>query len=420
MRAADTDPADGGFDAVNGVDPAQPAARWSPALLALSLLGAGALCALPLLRVAPNRLVSGEPVFFAALLQGPGSLQSYLMAGSLAAFMAALLLAAFLKPHRAVLWAVVAVACGLVNALVGLAGWQATLVAQTAAAFGRTSLGSAFWAVLLLLGLVAADGLQRLRAGSAARLAVVLTLLLPVGFMLAAGWCDELSIMKEYANRADVFGGVVARHLQIVLLALLFTLCIGLPLGWAAGKKSRFAGPLFPLLNIIQTIPSIALFGLLMAPLALLAARWPALARAGISGVGLAPAVIALTLYGLLPVVRATVAGLEQVPASVVNAATGLGMTRAQIFGRVELPLALPVVLGGVRTATIQAVGLAAVTALIGAGGLGAIMFEGLFSSAQDLVLLGVLPIIALGALADAAFKGLIRLTRVSGSGVQP
>jgi osmoprotectant transport system permease protein len=92
-------------------------------------------------------------------------------------------------------------------------------------------------------------------------------------------------------------------------------------------------------------------------------------------------------------------------------------MTRFQIFGRVEFPLALPVVLGGVRTAIIQAVGLAAVTALIGAGGLGAIMFEGLFSSAQDLVLLGVVPIVALGVLADVAFKVLISLTSVTGSG---
>ncbi|UUZ71562.1 ABC transporter permease [Polaromonas sp. P1(28)-8] len=182
--------------------------------------------------------------------------------------------------------------------------------------------------------------------GSAQRFAVVAAVVSPVGFMLSAGWCDDLSIMKEYANRSDIFVGVVVRHIQIVMMAVAFTLCIGLPLGWLAGQKNRIAGALFPLLNIIQTIPSIALFGLLMAPLALLAAAWPALARAGISGVGLAPAVIALTLYGLLPVVRATVAGLEAVPSGVIDAATGMGMTRFQIFGRIEFPLALPVVLG--------------------------------------------------------------------------
>ncbi|WP_245660954.1 ABC transporter permease [Polaromonas jejuensis] len=388
-----------------GAASAPPPARWSAALLALSLMGACVLFGLPFLRVAPNRLVSGESVSFAAallVLPGPGWL--------LVAFMATLLLAAFFKPGPTLLWSVVMVSCVLVNGLIWLAARYASFVAETGSPLARTSLGGAFWAALLLLGLIAADGVQRLRAGGAQRFAVVAAALGPVGFMLAAGWCDELSIMKEYANRSDIFMGVVVRHIQIVMLAAAFTLCLGLPLGWAACQKTRIAGALFPLLNIIQTIPSIALFGLLMAPLALLAAAWPVLARAGISGVGLAPAVIALTLYGLLPVVRGTVAGLEQVPSSVIDAATGMGMTRLQIFGRVEFPLALPVVLGGVRTAIIQAVGLAAVTALIGAGGLGAIMFEGLFSSAQDLVLLGVVPIIVLGALADAAFKALISL----------
>ncbi|WP_332776180.1 ABC transporter permease [Polaromonas sp.] len=375
----------------------------------MSFMGACVLYGLPFLRVAPNRLVSGESVSFIAVLQGPGWL--------LVALMATLLLAAFFKPGRALLWSVVIVSCVLVSGLIWLAGSYASFVAETESPLARTSLGGAFWAVLLLLGLIAADGVQRLRAGNAQRFAVVVAVVGPVGFMLSAGWCDDLSIMKEYANRSDIFMGVVVRHIQIVMVAAAFTLCIGLPLGWLACQKTRIAGALFPLLNIIQTIPSIALFGLLMAPLALLAAALPALARAGISGVGLAPAVIALTLYGLLPVVRGTVAGLEQVPSGVIDAATGMGMTRLQIFGRIELPLALPVVLGGVRTAIIQAVGLAAVTALIGAGGLGAIMFEGLFSSAQDLVLLGVVPIIALGVLADAVFKALISLASFTGSG---
>ncbi len=382
----------------------------------MSFMGACVLYGLPFLRVTPNRLVSGEPVSLMAVLQvlqGPGWL--------LVVFMASLLLAAFLKPGRVLLWSVVMVSCVLVSGMIWLAGRYASFVAGAESPLARTSLGGAFWAVLLLLGLIAADGVQRLRAGSAQRFAVVAAVLSPVCFMLSAGWCDDLSIMKEYANRSDIFVGIVVRHIQIVMMAVAFTLCIGLPLGWLACQKNRIAGTLFPLLNIIQTIPSIALFGLLMAPLALLAAAWPALARSGISGVGLAPAVIALTLYGLLPVVRGTVAGLEQVSSSVIEAATGMGMTRLQIFGRIELPLALPVVLGGVRTAIIQAVGLAAVTALIGAGGLGAIMFEGLFSSAQDLVLLGVVPIIALGVLADVAFKVLISLTSVTGSrsGVQ-
>jgi osmoprotectant transport system permease protein len=131
-----------------------------------------------------------------------------------------------------------------------------------------------------------------------------------------------------------------------------------------------------------------------------------------VNGIGLAPAVVALTLYSLLPVVRGTQAGLAQVPTSVLDAARGMGMQTAQILWWVQLPLAAPVILAGVRTAAIQTVGLAAVAALIGAGGLGAIMFDGLFGSAQDLVLLGVLPIVGLALLLDLGFKGLAEWLR--------
>ena len=384
-------------------------ARWNPVLAVLSVVAAAALAWLPFVKVAPNRLMSGEPVSFMSALQGPAWLLPVLITMVFAA--------SFIKPNRALLWLVALASMALVAGLVWLAGRHASFVAMSSSPISRTSLGGAFWAASLLLGLMAADALQRLQVSKLARTGLLLAALLPIYALLAAGCIDDLSIMKEYANRADTFTQAIARHLQIVLIALLPTLCIGLPLGWLARRHARVGASLFPVLNVIQTIPSIALFGLLMAPLALLAAAMPALARAGISGVGLAPGVIALTLYGLLPVVRGTLAGLEQVPSNVRDAALGMGMAPAQIFWRVDVPLAAPVVLAGIRTATIQMVGLTAVTALIGAGGLGAIMFEGLFSSAQDLVLLGVVPIVVLGVLVDAAFTAVIVL--VSRKGLQ-
>lgn len=372
----------------------------------------GVLYALPFLNTAPNRLVSGLPIYFFQLLQGP--------AWTLALLLMLLLVLAFVRPARASLWAGLVASSLLLPGLVWLAASHAALIAPTQSAIARTALGGGSWLSLMLAGLMAADALQRLHAGRAVRLLVLTSVVLPICLMLGAGWCDELSIMKEYTNRSDGFLQMVLRHLQIVGVALLITLAIGLPLGWAAFRYRQAGASLFPVLNIIQTIPSIALFGLLMAPLALLAASWPALGRAGISGVGLAPGVIALVLYSLLPIVRGTLTGLEQVPSSVVEAATGLGMSRKLVFWQVEVPLALPVVLAGVRTATIQAVGLAAVTALIGAGGLGAIMFEGLFANAQDLVLLGVLPIVLMGVLADRIFKVLIKLGSVPSRGGEP
>jgi osmoprotectant transport system permease protein len=363
-----------------------PGPRWSAAQAMLCAMVALALAGLPFLRVAPNRLVSGEAVYFASVLR-----DGWWM---LAVPCMILVVLSFSKAHRAGLWLTVVSAGSLLVGLAALAAAHASFVAQAGAPLTRTSLGGGFWLVCVLLGLVMADALQRFRAGSAARVCCAVAVAALLFILLASGWGDDLSIMKEYANRSDVFAQVIARHLQIVALALALTLLLGLPLGWAAWRFARVGRALFPLLNIIQTIPSLALFGLLMAPLAWLAATWPAGGRAGISGIGLVPGVLALVLYSLLPVARSTLAGLAQVPTSVVQAANGLGLTRVQVFCWVNVPLALPVVLGGVRTATIQAIGLAAVTALIGAGGLGSIMFEGLFSSAQDLVLLGVLPII--------------------------
>ena len=121
----------------------------------------------------------------------------------------------------------------------------------------------------------------------------------------------------------------------------------------------------------------------------------------------MAPAVLALLLYSLLPVVRSTAAGLEQVPRPVIDAALGMGLSARQIFWKVELPLALPVFLAGLRVATVQTIGMAVVAALIGAGGFGAIMFQGLLGGALDLVLLGVVPVVAMAVLADALLKAL-------------
>ena len=201
------------------------------------------------------------------------------------------------------------------------------------------------------------------------------------------------------------------RHLLLVGATLLPTLLIGVPLGVLASRRPKMQPALLSALNLLQTVPSIALFALLMVPLAALASRWPVLAHWGISGIGVAPAVMALTLYSLLPTVRSTMAGLDQIAPGVLEAARGMGMTRRQLFWQVEVPLAWPVWLAGLRVTTVQALGLAMVSALIGAGGFGAVMFQGLLSSAVDLVLLGVVPVVALAVVADALFKVLAQWT---------
>lgn len=386
--------------------------RWrlhtNPVSLVLSLAAVAAVLGMPFLRVAANRLVSGEPVFLGAMLHGPA--RAWVMV--LLALLVLMVLLSLVQPSKPVLWLQTAMALALLGGALVLAGMHASQIAPTLPPFARTSLGGAWWALVALMSLTAQHAVQRLQLAGMARTSLLLALGIAIGGLLLSGGCNDLSIMKELANQSDILWAATARHLLIVWLALIPTLLIGVPLGWWAYRTQAARQALFAVLNVIQTIPSIALFGLLMAPLALLAAQFPALAQAGMSGVGLLPGVIALTLYALLPVARGALAGLEHVPSAVRHAALGMGMSHAQVFTQVELPLALPVLLTGVRTAAVQAVGLASVTALIGAGGLGAIMFEGLFSGAQDLVLLGVIPIVLLAALTDAFFKLLVRLAQ--------
>jgi osmoprotectant transport system permease protein len=377
---------------------ATPPQRGNPVLALCLALALVAAWALPFVRVAPNRLLSGEPVFLADVLP----MQGAWVAGALLLTLAI----ATMQAHRRFTHALVVAAMAM--ALAGMwiaAGAHAHAVAHTESSLVRTALGAGFWTLAGLAWLAALDAVARLHLGTLARLAVLTAASLPLLAVLGMG--QHLSIAQEYANRSDVFGTAVVRHLQIVWLAILPAVGLGVPLAWAMARTPWLRQALFPVLNVIQTVPSIALFGLLMTPLAWAAAHAPVLARMGISGVGLAPAVLALLLYALLPIVRSTLAGLEQVPAAATTSARAMGMAPWQVLWQVELPLALPVLLVGIRTAVVQTTGLAAVTALVGAGGLGSIMFDGLFSAANELVVLGVVPIVLMAVLADASFKAL-------------
>jgi osmoprotectant transport system permease protein len=365
--------------------------------LVLVACASAAAWGLAFVTVAPNRLLSGTPI---SLAQVSDPLRDLLLLPA-----AVLLLGVFLPQRRRTHAAVAIAATLLLFGLAWLAGAYAARVAETASATTRVALGGGSWLLALIAWFAAVDAIERLRFPPAAAVAAHLAVVLPVVGLLFAGALDQLSILKEYATRRDVFYAAFGRHVEIVAAALLPTLIIGIPLGIALFRRAKWQAPIFGVLNVIQTVPSIALFGLLMVPLAVFATTLPALRGLGISGIGMAPAVIALVLYSLLHVVRSTVAGLAQVPRPVTEAATAMGLTRGQLFRKVELPVALPVFLSGVRIATVQAIGLAVVAALIGAGGLGALVFQGLASGALDLVLLGVIPVVALAVAADAIFR---------------
>ena len=179
-------------------------------------------------------------------------------------------------------------------------------------------------------------------------------------------------------------------HLWMVAASTLLAVLIGIPLGILITRKPGWDKPVLGGANIIQTVPSLALFGFLL-PVPWIGARSDRLA------------ILALTLYALLPLIRNTYAGINGVDRSVVEAGRGMGMTDRQLLFQVELPLALGVIIAGVRVATVISVGLATIAAAIGAGGLGEYIFRGLAMVNNQLILAGAIPAAVLALLADVS-----------------
>jgi osmoprotectant transport system permease protein len=188
-------------------------------------------------------------------------------------------------------------------------------------------------------------------------------------------------------NHSEVLE-LTLEHLWMVAISTLLAVLVGIPLGILITRLPALNKPVLGGANIIQTIPSLALFGFLL-PVPWIGARADRLA------------ILALTLYALLPLIRNTYAGIKGVDPSVVEAGRGMGMTDRQLLFQVELPLALGVIIAGVRVAAVISVGLATIAAAIGAGGLGEYIFRGLAMVNNQLILAGAIPAAGLALLAD-------------------
>jgi osmoprotectant transport system permease protein len=199
-------------------------------------------------------------------------------------------------------------------------------------------------------------------------------------------------------RRAEVLA-LTGEHLVLVAIATAAAIAAGVPLGVLLARRERLARPVLAAAGVVQTIPSLALFGFLI-PLPV------------IGGIGARSAIVALVVYALLPILRNTVVGLRQVDPAVLEAATGLGMTAGQRLRLVELPLAFPVILAGIRVATVVSVGTATIAAAIGAGGLGTLVFRGIATVDHRLLLAGALPAAVLALLAEALLGRVERSAR--------
>ena len=368
-------------------------AAAGPGLLFAAIGAAGLLR--PLVQFRPNRIVAGEGVWLGATPATTGA----------AAVIAVLLAAGGLAPPRA------RAALGLagLGLTVWLLGHEAARLMADAPPAARVSPAAGFWLLGFAFALMTTDALSRLGPGLAARWLLLAAGVAAVGGVLASGWLDPVSVMREYAARADLFHREALRHLWLAFGGLAIGLGVGLPLGVAIYEAPRLRQAVLGVLNVVQTIPSLALFGIMIPLLGWIAASVPGAARLGVAGIGVWPAVIALGLYSLLPVVSNTLTGLTGVAPAVREAALGLGMTRAQVRRQVLLPLTLPVLLAAVRIVLVQNIGLAVIAGLIGGGGFGTFVFQGLNQTAMDMVLLGALPTIALALVAGIALDLAVR-----------
>jgi osmoprotectant transport system permease protein len=287
--------------------------------------------------------------------------------------------------------------------LVVLTGLGAGELMQGRPAAVRAMVGAGFWIALASLAILLVEAGRNLGAG---RLSACLALALAaLAVSRRAGVFDALSLFVEFRARADLFEAATLQHLALSGTALLLALSVSFPLGWLAFRSRRIRSGVDAALNAIQVVPAVALFGFLVSLLSLGLAAWPALRGLGLAAIGPVPALIGVACYLALPLTRSITAGFLSPDPSVIEAARAMGMSTQRIAWEVRLPLGLPIFVGGLRVALVQSIGLMTLGGLVGAGGLGALVFEGMSQFASDLILLGSAPIVAIAILADVLLR---------------
>lgn len=361
---------------------------------------AGIASFLPFAAFRANRIVLGESTqIFAALPGWEAALLALVLIAGIA-------IALFKTPT---LWRLGTSLVVLALLFVAI-GNAATFLTPDGDRIARVSPGAGFWLLIFAFALLAADAIARLKLKPWARIGVLVAVAIFFAVLLASGTLNDLSILREYYNRGDTFWREAQTHLTLALGSLAAATVAGIPIGILCHRSHGWQAPVLNVLNAIQTIPSIALFGLLIAPLAWVAANIPGASAVGVSGIGAAPAMVALFAYSLLPVVANTVVGLDNVPPAANDAAKGMGMTDWQRLVTVEFPLAFPVILTGIRIVLVQNIGLATIAALIGGGGFGVFVFQGIGQTAMDLVLLGAVPTVALAFAAAVVLDAVVEM----------
>jgi len=207
-----------------------------------------------------------------------------------------------------------------------------------------------------------------------------------------------VKVIKFIQENADECWVLTFEHIWIVFFSVFLATIVAIPIGLYISRNDRIAKKAINAANIFMTIPSIALFGFML----------PILSIVG-QGLGKVPAVIALVLYSQLPIIRNTCVGIKNVPPELVDAGKGIGMNRWTRLKEVEIPLAIPVIIAGLRTATVMNIGIAAIAAYIGAGGLGVFIQQGIARVYDEMIIAGALLVALLAIFVDAGMALLER-----------
>lgn len=289
-------------------------------------------------------------------------------------------------------------------------GRVATEFAAGQGTAARTSFGWAFYlflfALFLLLYAISVDTPSR-----AGRIAIGLAPFVGAIGLAAFGALGELGIVREWTLTRSTFTRELTRHLFYALGATIGAVILGIPLGIACARSRRAETIIMGVLNLGQVLPALAFVGIMIPILGTISDRLAGLKSLGISGIGWAPVMVVLLVYALFPITRNTLVAIQQLDPAVIDTAKGMGMARRRSLWEVELPLAFPVVVAGVRIALVQSTAGAIIAAFVGGGGLGTIMFMGLEQTSMDLVLVGVVPIVALALLFDTLLRAIERFS---------
>ncbi len=192
-----------------------------------------------------------------------------------------------------------------------------------------------------------------------------------------------MEVYNYIINRSELVSGLFLEHLWLIIVSVGIAIIIGVFLGVLISYFKRLATPVLTACQVLMTVPSIAMLGLLLP----------------FFGIGFQTGVVALILYSLLPIVRNTYSGIDEIDPAIIESARGMGMTRFRILYRIKLPLAFPVIMAGIRTATVMIVGIGAIAAYVGAGGLGELIFNGISRTNPPMIITGAIfiSIIAVG-----------------------